>query len=71
MTAIRSGSSSRQKRFTELVVVPSTHTETVLPMQASQRDRRDVEEQTSVPRCTLRLLMKLPGIANVRLDAEL
>ena len=31
-------SASRQKRFTELVVLPSTHTETVLPMSWKGRD---------------------------------
>ena len=50
----------------------STRTETVLPMNWKGRTIhwRDVEEQTCVPSRSGELLMKLPGSANVTLDAE-
>ena len=63
-----------QKYSAEWVVLSSTHTETVLPMNWKEElcDWRDVEEQTFVPSRSEHgeLLMKLLGFANVTLDAE-
>ena len=62
----------KEQRFTELVVLTSTRTETVLPMnwEGGNVHWRDVKEQTSVPSRSGKLLMKLLGIASITLDVE-
>ena len=62
----------KEQRFTEFVVLSSTRTETVLPMnwEGGTVHWRDVEEQISVPSRSGEVLMKLPGISSITPDAE-
>ena len=62
----------KEQRFTEVVVLTSTRTETVLPMnwEGGTVHWRVVKEQTSVPSRSGKILMKLLGIASITLDVE-